>query len=130
TDMNFFLGKILSARFPFPLLREAVEHKLQILCDRIAASPNGKTYTPTELAQGFLDVANANMVRPIRNISVARGYDPRDYVLVTFGGAGAQHACEVARQLGIRQILSHPWAGILSAYGMGQADVRRHQAHA
>lgn len=130
TDMNFFLGKILSARFPFPLLRKAVEHKLQILCDRIAASPNGKTYTPTELAQGFLDVANANMVRPIRNISVARGYDPRDYVLVTFGGAGAQHACEVARALGIRQILSHPWAGILSAYGMGQADVRRHQAHA
>lgn len=130
TDMNFFLGKIQSGKFPFPLSRDSVEQKLQLLCDRIASSPNGKSYTPLGLAQGFLDVANANMVRPIRNISVARGYDPRDYILVTFGGAGAQHACEVARALGIRQVLSHPWAGILSAYGMGQADVRRHQAQA
>lgn len=130
TDMNFYLGKILSSRFPFPLSRESVERKLTELCDRIGAASQGPRYSPTELAQGFLDVANANMVRPIRNISVARGYDPRDYVLVTFGGAGAQHACAVARALGIRQILSHPWAGILSAYGMGQADVRRHQAQA
>ncbi|MDB5388003.1 MAG: hypothetical protein JWM11_3649, partial [Planctomycetaceae bacterium] len=179
TDMNFFVGKILSDRFPFPLNREVVEHKLQQLCDRIAASAhgqgdalasgecqptgnsvearlsqgilkpspecepasnpghsapgiadssNGPRYTPLQLAEGFIEVANANMVRPIRNISVAKGYDPRDYVLVTFGGAGAQHACAVARALGIRQVLSHPWAGILSAYGMGQADVRRHQA--
>ncbi len=130
TDMNFFLGKILSQRFPFPLLRDCVEQKLQALCEKIASSEGGQRYTPEALAQGFLDVANANMVRPIRNISVARGYDPRDYVLVTFGGAGAQHACAVARALGISQILSHPWAGILSAYGMGQADVRRHQAQA
>lgn len=130
TDMNFFLGKILSEKFPFPLLRESVEQKLQALCEKIASSDGGQRYTPEALAQGFLDVANANMVRPIRNISVARGYDPRDYVLVTFGGAGAQHACAVARALGISQILSHPWAGILSAYGMGQADVRRHQAQA
>ena len=130
TDMNFFLGKILSQRFPFPLSRDSVTQKLIGLCEKIARSAGGQRYTPEALAQGFLDVANANMVRPIRNISVARGYDPRDYVLVTFGGAGAQHACAVARALGIKQILSHPWAGILSAYGMGQADVRRHQAQA
>jgi 5-oxoprolinase (ATP-hydrolysing) len=128
TDMNYFVGKILSARFPFPLNREVVEHKLQILCRQIAVGPGGQRYTPLQLAEGFIEVANANMVRPIRNISVAKGYDPRDYVLVTFGGAGAQHACAVARALGIRQVLSHPWSGILSAYGMGQADVRRHQA--
>ena len=65
------------------------------------------------------------MVRAIRNISVARGYDPADYVLVTFGGAGGQHACSLARELGIRDVLVHPYAGILSAYGMGLADVRR-----
>ncbi|MEO2034448.1 MAG: hydantoinase B/oxoprolinase family protein, partial [Planctomycetaceae bacterium] len=64
-------------------------------------------------------------VRAIRNISVARGYDPADYVLVTFGGAGAQHACAVATSLGITRVLIHPYAGILSAYGIGLADVRR-----
>lgn len=128
TDMNFFLGKILPERFPFPLQREIVETKLKALCVRISESTSSMVYTPVQLAQGFLDIANASMVRPIRNISVAKGYDPREYVLVTFGGAGAQHACAVARELGIRQVLSHPWSGILSAFGMGQADVRRHQA--
>lgn len=125
TDINLFLGKILPSRFPFPLNRRAVEQHLERLCDRIAKSPGGKTYTPHELAEGFVRVANANMVRPIRAISVAKGYDPRDYVLVTFGGAGAQHACEIARELGMRQVLSHPFAGLLSAYGIGLADVRR-----
>jgi len=81
--------------------------------------------TPLELAEGFIRIANANMVRAIRKISVARGYDPRDYVLVTFGGAGGQHACALARELGMRQVLSHPWSGLLSAYGIGLADVRR-----
>ena len=125
TDVNLFLGKIPPARFPFPLDRAAVEDRLSELCDRIAASPLGQRYQPVELAQGFCDIANHNMVRAIRKISVARGYDPADYVLVTFGGAGAQHACAIAEQLGIRRILIHPYAGILSAYGMGLADVRR-----
>src|SRR5262249_17377200 len=74
----------------------------------------------------FLRVANANMVKPIRSISVAKGYDPREYVLVAFGGAAAQHACAVARELGMRQVLNHPDAGLLSAYGIGLADVTRH----
>jgi 5-oxoprolinase (ATP-hydrolysing) len=125
TDVNLYLGKILPARFPFPLDRVAVEHRLGELCDRIANSPLGKHYTPPELAQGYVDIANANMVRAIRRISVAKGYDPADYTLVTFGGAGAQHACAMAELLGIRSILVHPFAGILSAYGIGQADVRR-----
>jgi 5-oxoprolinase (ATP-hydrolysing) len=68
------------------------------------------------------------MVRPIRSISIARGYDPRDYVLVAFGGAAGQHACAVARELGMRHVLLHPDAGLLSAYGIGQADVARHKA--
>ena len=125
TDVNLLLGKIIPSRFPFPLDTQIVERKLQTLCDRIADSPSGTRYTPRELAEGFLKVANANMVRPIRSISVAKGYDPRDYLLVTFGGAGAQHACAIARSLGIREILVHPLAGILSAFGIGLADVRR-----
>ena len=129
TDVNLYLGKILPSRFPFPLDREAVERKLSALCDRIAGSATATRYTPIELADGFLKVANANMVRPIRNISVAKGYDPRDYVLVSFGGAGAQHACAMARALGMRNILVHPLAGILSAYGIGLADVRRFAEH-
>ena len=82
-------------------------------------------YTPIELADGFLQIANANMTRAIRRISVAKGYDPADYALVTFGGAGAQHACAIAEAIGIKTILVHPFAGILSAYGIGLADVRR-----
>jgi 5-oxoprolinase (ATP-hydrolysing) len=126
TDANLYLGKILSDRFPFPLDLRPVESQLQQLCEQIANSPDGVRYTPHELAEGFVRIANANMVRPIRSISVARGYDPREYLLVTFGSAGGQHACAIARELGMRQILSHPFAGLLSAYGIGMADVRRH----
>ena len=126
TDVNLALGRILPERFPFPLDQQAVSQRLQDLCDRIADSPLGTRYTPAGLAQGFVDIANANMVRAIRRVSVAKGYDPADYVLATFGGAGAQHACALARLLGMRQVLIHPFAGILSAYGMGLADVRRY----
>jgi 5-oxoprolinase (ATP-hydrolysing) len=68
------------------------------------------------------------MVKAVQSISIAKGADPRDYVLVAFGGAAAQHACAVARELGVRQVLIHPDAGILSAYGIGLADVTRHRA--
>ncbi len=125
TDLNVHLGRILPDHFPFPLDTNAVTNRLDRLRDQIARSPMGQNYSRTELAEGFLQIAIANMVRAIRNISVARGYDPADYVLVTFGGAGGQHACAIARELGIRDILVHPYAGILSAYGMGLADVRR-----
>ena len=124
TDINLYLGRIVPERFPFPLDQRAVDQRLRDLCERVVAA-TGRAFTPIELAEGFFDIANANMVRPIRNISVSRGYDPADYVLVTFGGAGAQHACAIARSLGIRRILVHPYAGILSAFGMGLADVRR-----
>ena len=125
TDVNLFLGRIIPSRFPFPLDRAAVEAQLEQICDEAASAPGAKRMTARELAEGFIRIANANMVRAIRKISVARGYDPRDYVLVTFGGAGGQHACALARELGMRQVLSHPWSGLLSAYGIGLADVRR-----
>jgi 5-oxoprolinase (ATP-hydrolysing) len=127
TDLNFALGKILPEHFPFPLDRAIVERRLAELCEEIRTA-TGTSYTPVELADGFLRVANANMAKAIRSISIAKGYDPRDYVLVAFGGAAPQHACAVARELGMREILLHPDAGILSAFGIGMADVVRHRA--
>ena len=125
TDFNLYLGRVLPSYFPFALDVAAVERRLTTLCDEIALSPLGKRYSPVELADGFRQIANANMVRAIRKISVAKGYDPADYVLVSFGGAGAQHACALAEQLGMNRILVHPYSGLLSAYGIGLADVRR-----
>jgi 5-oxoprolinase (ATP-hydrolysing) len=120
------LGKLRPEEFPFPLHLAAVEERLAELCAQIAASPLGRQYTPRELAEGFITLANATMSRAIRKISVAKGYDPAEYVLVTFGGAGGQHACAIAESLGMRSILAHPLAGVLSALGIGLADVRRH----
>ncbi|HEX3869613.1 MAG TPA: hydantoinase B/oxoprolinase family protein, partial [Pirellulales bacterium] len=127
TDVNFHLGKIRAESFPFPLHRAPVESRLNDLVERIARDI-GKRYTTHELCEGFLRVANAKMVKAVQSISIAKGADPRDYVLVAFGGAAAQHACAVARELGVRQVLIHPDAGILSAYGIGLADVTRHRA--
>src|SRR5258708_33303677 len=79
--------------------------------------------SPEQVAAGFLEIAVANMANAIKKISVQRGYDVTRYVLATFGGAGGQHACAVADALGITRVLIHPLAGVLSAYGMGLADV-------
>ena len=77
-----------------------------------------------EIADGFLRIAVENMANAIKTISVQRGYDVAEYVLNCFGGAGGQHACLVADTLGIRTVLIHPYSGVLSAYGMGLADIR------
>src|SRR5699024_5479255 len=79
--------------------------------------------SPEQVAAGFLQIAVANMASAITRISVQRGYDVTGYTLVTFGGAGGQHACAVAESLGMRRVLIHPLAGVLSAYGMALADV-------
>ena len=125
TDMNFYQGKILAEHFPFPLDREIVHERLTALADEIHAA-TGVRYTPHALADGFLRVVNVNMVQAIRSVSLAKGYDPRDYVLAAFGAAAGQHACAVAAELGIRQVLLHSDAGVLSAYGIGRADISRH----
>ncbi len=121
TDINVFLGRLPPARFPFPIARDRVEAALDEVQARLGAA--GQVRTLEELAEGFLEVANVNMAEAIRQVSVAQGVDVRDYALVVFGGAGGQHATEIARRLGIRTIIVHPYAGILSAYGMGLADV-------
>ncbi len=126
TDLNVHSGKILAEGFPFPLDLAAVERRLVELAVEVDTATDHH-YSPDELADGLLQVANVNMVRAIRKVSIARGCDPRQYILVPFGGAAGQHACAVARQLGIRQLLAHPDAGLLSARGIGFADTVRHR---
>ena len=123
TDCNLILGRIAAERFPFPLDRGAAEERLKQLAAE-AASP----YSLEELAAGLVRIANANMAAAIRLVTVAKGANPADYLLVAFGSAAPQHACAVARELGIRQVLVHPDAGILSAVGIGLADVTRHRS--
>jgi len=120
TDINLFNGKIDAKRFPFELDVDAVERRLRAIAERV-----GGDKSLHEIADGFTAVANLKMAGAIRKISAARGYDPADHVLVAFGGAAAQHACAIARSLGIGRILLHPLAGILSAHGIGMADVTR-----
>ncbi len=127
TDLNLFTGRIQADAFPFPLDRHAVAAQLTEVA-RAVAEASGRDWDRMALANGFLQVANANMAKAVRSISVERGYDARDYVLVAFGGAAPQHACAIATELGIQTILNHPDAGILSAYGIGLADVVRHRA--
>ncbi|MEX2139792.1 MAG: hydantoinase/oxoprolinase family protein, partial [Pirellulales bacterium] len=127
TDVNLFLGRIVSERFPFPLDRSAAERRLKEVADGLAAA-TGRRMSLVELADGFVQVANANMAKALRTISVAKGCDPQEYVLVPFGGAAGQHACALAAELGIREILFHPDAGLLSALGAGLADHARQRS--
>ncbi|MBK7947318.1 MAG: hydantoinase B/oxoprolinase family protein [Deltaproteobacteria bacterium] len=119
TDANFALGRVLPDRFPFALEREGVERALASLQVEVARA--GFARSPEEIAAGFVEIANAHMAQAIVEVCVSRGVDPRDHVLVGFGGAGGQHVCALARRLGIREILLHPLAGVLSAFGIGIA---------
>src|SRR5206468_8401656 len=124
---NLFLGRIDPARFPKvfgprgdqPLDRDASAARL-----REVAGQLGGAKSLEEIAEGFLDIAVDNMAAAIRKISIARGHDVTRYTLACFGGAGGQHACKVADALGMERILIHPLAGVLSAYGIGIADVK------
>lgn len=119
TDVNILLGRLPSAHFPFSLDAARAEAKLAALLKHGGA---GAALSALELLEGFVQVANSAMAEAIRRVSIARGHDVRDHTLVVFGGAGGQHACGVARHLGIHQIVFHPLAGVLSAVGIGLAD--------
>ncbi|MCP5060781.1 MAG: 5-oxoprolinase [bacterium] len=121
TDVNYFLGRLRSDRFPFRLHRAPVEAAFEAL--RVELEAAGHARTPVEIAAGFLEIANASMAQAIAEVSVVRGVDPRDFALVGFGGAAGQHVCAVARRLGIERVLLHPLAGVLSAYGIGVAEL-------
>ncbi|MEP3420968.1 MAG: hydantoinase B/oxoprolinase family protein [Erythrobacter sp.] len=127
TDCNLFLGRIDPAFFPSvfgeggdqPLDRVAARAALQSVADILP-----KPRPLAEIAEGFLAIAVDNMANAIRKISVARGHDVTAYALACFGGAGGQHACKVADQLGMETVLVHPLAGILSAFGIGLAPIK------
>jgi len=128
TDCNVMLGKLQTEWFPRvfgpradqPLDSDIVKRKFQQLTETINKATSA-SLTPAEVAKGFLAVAVDNMANAIKKISVQRGYDVSEYTLCSFGGAGGQHACLVAEALGMRQILIHPHAGVLSALGIGLA---------
>lgn len=130
TDANVMLGRIQPEHFPQvfgpegnePLDADIVREKFAALARQIERQ-TGIARTPEQVAEGFIEVAVANMANAIKHISVERGYDVREYVLNGFGGAAGQHVCRVADALGIETVLLHPLAGVLSAYGIGMAEV-------
>ncbi|MBE7385322.1 MAG: hydantoinase B/oxoprolinase family protein [Leptolyngbya sp. SIO1E4] len=130
TDCNVMLGKLQPDFFPtvfgpegnLPLAVDEVKARFAELADRIHQE-TGDTRSPEQVAAGFLAIAVEKMANAIKKISVQRGYDVSEYTLCCFGGAGGQHACQIAEALGMREIFIHPYAGVLSAYGMGLADV-------
>ena len=127
TDANVMVGKLMPEFFPH-IFGPDQNQPLDVEAVRIAfaeiAQEIGDGRTPEQVADGFLQVAVANMASAIKKISVQRGYDVTRYALNCFGGAGGQHACLVADALGMTRVLIHPFSGLLSAYGMGLADIR------
>jgi len=129
TDCNVMLGRIQPEFFPKvfgpnadqPLDAAAVKDGFAALAQSIFEA-TGVNQSPEAIASGFIEIAVGNMANAIKQISVQRGHDVTEYVLATFGGAGGQHACQVADALGMTRVFVHPLAGVLSAYGMGLAD--------
>jgi 5-oxoprolinase (ATP-hydrolysing) len=130
TDANLMTGKLIPDFFPRifgpaqdqPLDADAVREAFGALAGEV-----GDGRTPEQVADGFIAIAVAKMAEAIKKISVARGYDVTRYALNCFGGAGGQHACDVADQLAITTVLIHPLSSLLSAYGMGLADIGAHR---
>ena len=126
TDANVMVGKLIPEFFPkifgtsqnLPLDAHAVRNAFTDLAQQVGGRK------AEEVADGFIKIAVENMANAIKKISVQRGYDIRRYALNCFGGAGGQHACLVADALGMTRVLIHPFSSLLSAYGMGLADIR------
>jgi 5-oxoprolinase (ATP-hydrolysing) len=131
TDANVMLGRVVPDFFPRvfgprgdePLDADIVRDKFATVARETRAA-TGDTRTPEDVAEGFRRIAVENMANAIKKISTQRGYDVTEYTLCCFGGAGGQHACDIADTLGMTRIFLHPFAGVLSAYGMGLADLR------
>ncbi len=126
TDCNVLLGKLQPDYFP-SLFGESASEPLdvELVIKRFIQLTKNTQQTSEQIAEGFLTIAVENMANAIKKISVQRGYDVTDYTLCCFGGAGGQHACLVADALGMKRIFLHEYAGVLSAYGMGLADIRK-----
>lgn len=134
TDANLVLGRILPERFPSifgpsqdqPLDVDASYNKLAELAHEINRD-QGTSLSVHEVASGFITVANETMCRPIRALTEAKGYAASDHILAAFGGAGGQHACDIARALGISRVAIHKYSSVLSAYGMALADTTQEE---
>ncbi|MFN3659261.1 MAG: hydantoinase/oxoprolinase family protein, partial [Pseudolabrys sp.] len=132
TDANVMVGKLMPEFFPRifgpqqdqPLDAGAVRHGFNNLAQKVGDK------SAEEIADGFIKIAVENMANAIKKISVQRGYDVTRYALNCFGGAGGQHACLVADALGMTRVLMHPFSSLMSAYGMGLADIRATREHA
>ncbi|MCH9684900.1 MAG: 5-oxoprolinase, partial [Deltaproteobacteria bacterium] len=124
TDINLVLGRLCDDRFPLPLHSEPAVAALAALTEHLP--PSWRDRPVPAIAQGFFEVAVEQMAAAIHQVTVARGHDARDHALVVFGGAGGQHACAVARHLGIGHVLVPPLPGALSAWGMGLAPITWH----
>ena len=133
TDANVMVGKLVPEFFPKifgPQQDQPLDAEVVHTCFAALAAEIGDGREVAQVADGFIRIAVENMANAILTISVQRGYDVADYVLNTFGGAGGQHACLVADALGIGRVLIHPLSGVLSAYGMGLAELKATRSRA
>jgi 5-oxoprolinase (ATP-hydrolysing) len=124
TDCSLLLGRLDPEEFGIPISGEAARVKAEELRAQVQRLRGQATELPA-LLEGLIDLADERMAQAIRTISIAKGYDPADHVLVAFGGAGGQHACAVAQRLGMRQVLIPEDVGLLSAKGLGEAAIER-----
>jgi 5-oxoprolinase (ATP-hydrolysing) len=124
SDVNLLLGKMSPAAMNIPIDLSAARQRLQEIQAQIQGQ-TGQFYPEEALLKGFESIADEKMAEAIRRISVARGFNPADYALLAFGGAGGMHACKIADLLGIQQVIVPYDGGLLSAYGIGQAAVER-----
>ncbi|MEO0331328.1 MAG: hydantoinase/oxoprolinase family protein, partial [Bacteroidota bacterium] len=122
TDVNLLLGRLREDKFGIPINRDYAQQALDNVKENI---PDASDISDEALLAGFLQIANEKMTEAVRSISVQKGFDPTDYTLLGFGGAGGQHACEIASLLGVKKVIIPHEAGLLSAYGMGQAVLER-----
>ena len=119
TDVNLLLGRIDPERFEIPISTEAASEAAHRQLEQVSG------LELDEMLSGFLAIANLRMGDAIRRISIQQGYDPRSYALVCFGGAGPQHACAVASEIGASTVVVPPDASLLSAFGLGRAVIER-----
>ncbi|MBK5280141.1 MAG: hydantoinase B/oxoprolinase family protein, partial [Bacteroidia bacterium] len=124
TDVNLLLGRIDPENFQIPLHRNKADQALKNLLLKVK-KVSRKNYLPETVLVSFVQIANEKMAEAIKKVSIQHGYDPSDYTLLSFGGAGGQHAIQLAEILNMKKVLAPYDAGLLSAYGIGHASVER-----
>ncbi|MBX3421672.1 MAG: hydantoinase B/oxoprolinase family protein [Pirellulaceae bacterium] len=122
TDLNVYSGRIPPSQFPFAIDLAACERRIDELLTQVAQTLGNSSRL--QLVEGYRRLANQQMADAVRSVSIKQGIDPRQHLLVGFGGAAGQHICEIADSLGMTQIVDHADAGLLSALGMGLAAQR------